>query len=447
MKRPIVTCIVGTLISLGLTACNSGSKSPTGTTVTATAESSIKSTTPIVIPVMPELSSATLALGITAVPAELAKVYTPAKKFNRYAKHVAPNGEAIHILAQDKLSDEQIVRARSVLGHYLKDYPGSTYGADKSAVANKMTENGAILLLLNGSDNGENPAGEINGQPLYLEEIQVEGDKWYWDQDYNHRDATFEEILHLVHDYGIGVDQNESFKGALASYQTEIRNAQISALSNKTWGEDSKSITQLTAENSLSQEYLASVIDAYYGLWGAWQSSAGDLSAGELIVDDETLTLNWVTTRSMWGIYGPKVRAEIATEDKPAAELMNNKFFHPYLTYNARISADFLGESFSLKLNSAFSYTNHSQYLKDITLTGTKNTNVVVNQLDNHITGNSGNNAVILSGLSSEYTVEKQTNGSIVVTDQVDNRDGTNTLNDIERLKFASSELLLNTLD
>ena len=119
----------------------------------------------------------------------------------------------------------------------------------------------------------------------------------------------------------------------------------------------------------------------------------------------------------MWGGYGPKIRAE-----------------------------EFAGESFSLRFNSDFSYTNHSQYLKDITLTGTKAINVVVNQLDNNITGNSGDNTVILAGLSSEYTVEKRTDGTILVTDLVDNRDGTNTLSKIEILQFKSSKLTLSTL-
>ncbi len=64
---------------------------------------------------------------------------------------MVPNGKAIHIIAQDKLSDNQIVRARSVLEHFLTPYPGSEYGgADKTAVANMMTENNATLLLLNG---------------------------------------------------------------------------------------------------------------------------------------------------------------------------------------------------------------------------------------------------------------------------------------------------------
>ena len=32
--------------------------------------------------------------------------------------------------------------------------------------------------------------------------------------------------------------------------------------------ENASWVAELTQENSLSQEYLAAVIDAYYGLWG-----------------------------------------------------------------------------------------------------------------------------------------------------------------------------------
>ena len=44
----------------------------------------------------------------------------------------------------------------------------------------------------------------IDGQELYWAELPVEGDEWYMKNDWEHRDAAFEEILHLVHDTGIG---------------------------------------------------------------------------------------------------------------------------------------------------------------------------------------------------------------------------------------------------
>ena len=360
-------------------------------------------------------------LGIeNIIPSNLGKEYSA--NFNRYTKVVTPNGGKIHIVAQSNLTDEQIVRARSTLEHFLKNYPGSKYGNNKSELANKMAENGAILTLLNGQDDGNNPV-EVNGQALFENEIQVEGHPWYINQDYNnHRDATYEEILHLVHDYGIGIDGHNSFPGAMPKYQSEIRQAQKNALSTNLWGIGAdKWINELTDENSLTQEYLAALIDSYYGLWGGWTDS---------------------NTHGMWGIYVAKTRNEIFLEDPVGGEIMNNKFFHPYLTYNARIDSGFNG-IFSLKFDSLKPYTNHSQYLKDITLLGNNDTSVYINQLDNNITGNKGTNTVIFNGNSSEYIIDI-TDIEISVTDKVSNRDGVNILKEIEKIKFTDQTIELN---
>ena len=360
-------------------------------------------------------------LGIeNIIPSNLGKEYSA--NFNRYTKVVTPNGGKIHIVAQSNLTDEQIVRARSTLEHFLKNYPGSKYGNNKSELANKMAENGAILTLLNGQDDGNNPV-ELNGQALFENEIQVEGHPWYINQDYNnHRDATYEEILHLVHDYGIGIDGHNSFPGAMPKYQSEIRQAQKNALSTNLWGIGAdRWINELTDENSLTQEYLAALIDSYYGLWGGWTDS---------------------NTHGMWGIYVAKTRNEIFLEDPVGGEIMNNKFFHPYLTYNARIDSSFNG-IFSLKFDSLKPYTNHSQYLKDITLLGNNDTSVYINQLDNNITGNKGTNTVIFNGNSSEYIIDI-TDIEISVSDKVSDRDGINILKEIEKIKFTDQTIELN---
>ncbi len=362
-------------------------------------------------------------LGIsTTIPSGLGSVYN-SKNFNRYTRVVTPNGGSIHIVAQNKLTDEQIVRCRSILEFYLTDYKGSVYGSDKSAVANKMAENKAILCLLNGADDGKNPMGEkVTGQPLYQNEIQVEGGKWYMNQNYEHRDASYEEILHFVHDNGIGVDGANTMSGALSAYQKEIRAAQKNGLAKKIWGrgaENASWIKELAKENSLTQEYLASVVDSYYGLWGSWTGGQG----------------------GMWDIYIAKTRDEIKTKDPMGYALMNNKFFPPYLTYNAQISASLNG-NFSLKFDSSKSYTHHSRYLKDVTLLGKNNNSVTVNELDNNITGNSGTNTVIFSGNFSEYTI-KTDNGVTTVTDNTDKRDGKNTLSKIEKLQFTDKTVSL----
>ncbi|OJJ20016.1 hypothetical protein BKI52_16205 [marine bacterium AO1-C] len=360
------------------------------------------------------------SLGIEKVPVSANKRYR--KYFDHYTKVLAPNGKPIKIFAQDQITNEQIIRVRNVLKHYLTDLPGSQYGADKSAIANKMAENKAVLLLLNGRDDGKNPAANLRGQPLFEEEIQVEGHPWYVNQEYRgHRDATYEEILHLVHDTGIGVDGRNSMSGAAPDFQKEIRAAQKNALQNKLWGMGTRAqpwIQELSQENSLSQEYLAALIDAYYGLWGAWKQDQ---------------------LHSMWGIYVAKDRKAIAKKDALGQNILNNKFFHPYLTYNARIDAGFQG-TFSLKFDAAIPYTHHSQYLKDITLLGKNNTKVRVNELDNDITGNAGINTVIFSGISKDYVI-KNVNGITKIIDKVLDRDGVNTLKKVEKIKFKNKEI------
>ena len=351
-------------------------------------------------------------LNIETVPTSFSATHT--QNFDRYTKVLAPNGKPIHIFAQVNITNEQIVRARSVLEHFLKDLPNSAHGADKSAIANKMTDNNATLLLLNGSD-GEFTPPSIDGQHLYEKEMQVEGHSWYINQDYaEHRDATYEEILHLVHDMGIGVDGANSSPSAAPNFQAMIRSAQQNALSNSLWGIGASSwISELTKENSLSQEYLAAVIDVYYGLWGAWTESS---------------------THGMSGLYVAKVRTDIATEDPTGQGLLDNQFFHPYITYNARIDKDFSG-TFSLKLDPSLPYTHHARYLKDITLLGDKPTNVIVNTWDNDITGNTGINTIIFTGNAADYTINTD-NNITTIQDNTLNRDGLNTVRQVEKLQF-----------
>lgn len=386
-------------LNISFASCNSDDSSTSTTT------------TPITTP------TTNNDLGIsTTIPSSLGSSFT--SNFVKYTSVTTPNGGKIHIVAQNLITDEQIVRCRGILEHYLKNYPGSTYGANKDAIANKMAENNAILTLLNGQDDGNNPV-EVDGQPLYQNEIQVEGHSWYTNQNYNHRDAAYEEILHLVHDTGIGVDGANAQPGAAPAFQTEIRAAQTNALTNNLWGIGASDwITELTNENSLSQEYLAAVIDVYYGLWGAWSESS---------------------THGMSGLYVAKTRAEITTEDPTGQGLLNNTFFHPYITYNARIDANFTG-TFSLKFDTAIPYTNHSRYLKDITLLGTNNTNVRVNELNNDITGNEGTNTIVFTGNHNEYTINT-TAGITTITDNTSNRDGVNVVKDVEKLQFVDQTI------
>lgn len=376
------------------------------------------------------------ANGVIAMPANAPDVIKNSG-FVKYSKIQAPNGKAIHFIAQDSISEAQIVRARNILLFYLTNYAGSQYGSDKTAVINAMGTNESILMLLNGSDLGNGSAPELPAQTLYANELPVEGSAWYINNNYEHRDAGWEEILHLFHDNGIGVDEangTPSAKGALPAYQTEIRAGQVNGLANSLWGINvAPWIAELTAENSLSQEYLASVIDSYYGLWGPWTES---------------------TTHGMWGLYISKTRAEIETED-PMGWAIIPKFFSPFIHINMDVDPSF-SAVFLMHYNASYPYTHKSQYLQHCTLTGSLHASISGNDewnrligdaSDNGLTGGKGNdyldgggNAFFgdtakFSGNHADYTIAP--NGStVIVTDNTPGRDGIDTLVNIELLVF-----------
>ena len=136
------------------------------------------------------------------------------------------------------------------------------------------------------------------------------------------------------------------------------------------------------------------------------------------------------------------------------------KFFHPYLTFNAQLPTDFKG-TFSLSLDKSQAYTYKSQYLIDVTLRGSNNANLRGNRLDNNLTGNSGNNIIhgaggddeidggggddvaVFTGLSDEYEITKQEDATIVSDVQSD-RDGIDRLSNIEFIHFSDKKIEIN---
>lgn len=367
--------------------------------------------------------------------------------FVKYTKIQCPNGEAIHFAAQNELSDAQIVRARTILEFYLTDFANSQYGNDKSSVMNTMGANDALLLLMNGAD-GDGPEPSVWGQPLFNDELPVEGDTWYMTNDYEHRDAAFEEILHLMHDMGIGVDGPNSINNpALPAYQVEIRAAQENAELNNfaIWpiGADGSGpepfvqewYNELSQENSLSQEYLASVIDSYYGLWGAWNEG---VNAG------------------MWGLYIAQTRDEIATDD-PMGLAVVEKYFSPYIDIDMIIDPS-MNEVFSMNFNAAQPYTHKSQYLQHCYLSGSNNSGLLGNDLYNRLKGNEGDNSLeggkgndrldgqggentaIFTGDYDEYIITNNIDHAIIL-DQISDRDGVDTLWNIHSLQFIDQTI------
>ncbi|MDG2104792.1 MAG: hypothetical protein P8J91_13665 [Pirellulaceae bacterium] len=343
------------------------------------------------------------------------------QSFDRYVQVIAPSGKPINIFAQKEISDAQIRHVRDVMVHFLSDFPGSEYGSHKGNIADRMAENHAMIMILKGTD-GQYREPRIPAQPLFDTETIVEGTPAYMTNDFErHRDATLEEVLHCVHDNGIGVDVRNAPQGVLPEFQKEIRKATTHAMRAEIWPTASAPedvadwIEELRDEGSLTQEYLASVIDSYYGLWGPFDEDVG-----------------------MWGIYVAKTRTDIEAKDPQGYRLMG-KFFQPFLSYTAIIDPSMVG-TFKMYYDSDSPYTHKSQYLLNAELSGGANANLTGNAQDNRLAGNAGDNVidggegsdtVIFPGPESRYQVTKDAKGNLRVVG-----DGTDTLVRVENIEF-----------
>ena len=349
--------------------------------------------------------------GIVALPARVHSVFR--SSFDRYTKVVAPNGGAIHFLLQSQVTNEMGVRAREILRFYITDAPGTEFGSDKTAVANSMANLDATLVYFNSESAAERAIegrlGKVDlfFQDLYASESVVEGSRDYVNNTL--RDATLEEVFHLVHGAGI-----QPTLPAFHSRITAATNAAIAA------GIYDPPPTRELPRADRPFEYIISIIDVYYGMWA--HDRNGDSFGGE---------------------YRYNTRAEIEAGD-PAGVAAMLAFLPPQLEASLTISGSWNSE-FTLVRNPAVPYTHKSQYLTNVRLGGTRNASLTGNSLDNTLAGNSGDNridggggtdSVLFSGRSSEYAVTTRA-GVVEVSDTIRGRDGTDRLRAVERLVFT----------
>lgn len=344
--------------------------------------------------------------------------------FTKYTKITAENGRPIHLFAQSGVDDEKLMRAREILRMYLSPVSNSEYGSSKFFVANSMADRNAALFFFDTQDSYEACSSKLqfvpfNWQDLYATESILPGSSSYI---YNEpRDATFEEILHMVQDYGI--------TPMMPLYQKEISVAAEKAVRSNVYNPPSD-----LPQADYDQEYFASVWDVYRDAW------------------------RYTSAPAQYGEYLYNTRESLKQKDPHGYGLITS-FLPEYLTYNAKLDASFDG-LFHLDLKTGLSYTFKSQYLLNVSLTGNLNSGLRGNDKDNVLTGNSGNNLIIggggddtLDGLSgkdtavfigmySEYVVS--TNNKITtIKDLVKNRDGCDSLKNMEVLKFSDQTITL----
>ncbi len=377
--------------------------------------------------VLDNIDTSTSPLGVVPLPEELGKTLNGL--FSKYTKHMAPNGKPIHIFAQSGVSDLQVVRAREILKYHLTDAPGTEYGHDKTALANRMADVRATLIYTDTEIKSfaMRPIlrdSKLRLQDLYATESPVEGSYEYIHNEARPgerftRDASYEEIMHLVHAKGL--------EDVLPEYHQEIVEAEQAAIKAGIY----------KYGRPAPHEYIITGFDIYFGLWD--HNPQGD-------------------GKSFGGEYPYHTKEEMKAGD-PALYNLVEKFWPKYLTYKAYIDPTFEGTFLTVRDENT-PYTFKSQYLVNIILTGSKNTNILGNDQDNQLTGNDGNNMITggkgndfikggqgedtaqFSGNYSEYKITRS-DDKIIVTDTVSDRDGTDELADIEVLQFKDQEVTL----
>jgi hypothetical protein len=386
---------------------------------------------------LPEIDISASPSGIVELPENVPSVFKDV--FTKYTKIIAPNGKPIHILAQAGWTDDQIKKARNVLQFILTDYPGSEYGSDKSMIANAMADRKATMVFFNTEpDLHEAMRGPLGrGADLSMQDLRGNENPAEGSEDYlNHitRDASFEEIWHLVHDYGI--------KATQPAMLAEMREANDSAAEKgwRAWPDDEP--------QEHPNEYVGVLIDNYYDLWTVRPKKyeGRDISSEDV-----------PEGQSHFGRYFAGSRERMKELD-PAGYALIQKFFPPYLTYTPELPEYFEG-TFSLTFDESKPYSYKSQHLVNVTLTGSNDSSLIGNDFDNTLTGNAGNNVfegrggndtldggigtdtAVFSGIYAEYKITR--GGTFIVEDNQQQRDGSDTLRNIEILRFSDKEIKL----
>lgn len=363
--------------------------------------------------------------GVVPLPKELGKTLNGL--FSKYTKHLAPNGKPIHIFAQAGVSDLQVVRAREILKFHLTDAPGTQYGRDKAALANRMADVRATLTYTDTEINSFAMRPILRGsklrlQDLYATESPVEGSYEYLHNQarpgsHFSRDASYEEIMHLVHAKGL--------EDVLPAYHQEIVRAEEAAVAAGIY----------KYGKPAPHEYIITGFDIYFGLWEHNPQPDG---------------------KSFGNEYPFHSKADLRAGDPALYELVE-KFWPKHLTYDAYIDPSFEG-TFSTVLDPEQPYTFKSQYLVNIILTGGNGSGILGNDLDNRLTGNDGNNVLIggrggdlidggagedmagFSGRSEEYRIVRE-GPKVIVTDTAEGRDGRDELTNVEILQFQDKRI------
>lgn len=353
--------------------------------------------------------------------------------FSQYTWVTSSNNKPIHIFAVDQVSPLQMAKARAVMTHYLTNVEGLQ---NKNAMSAKLGDNQASLFMFANPEDSEaafeGSLGQTtlaqHGQDLYASEVFVEGSNGYLNRStIDARDATYEEVLHLVQGHGLAPAEK--------ALQERIVTIANQALADKSWNPSQEDVNEWQAETdqngytSLNYEYLAAAVEGFYGIWG--YSDAG-----------------------LDGYLG--TNRTVQQQKDPGGLALIQEVWPSHITTMMPISADFAaGATFSLQYDAGLEYSSQSQYLSHVRLTGSNDSHILGNGQNNILQGNSGDNRIdgaagdqdvaMFAGLKSEYQIYQQ-DGAWHVVDSVANRDGHDVLSNIEVLAFSDQDVDVNDL-
>ncbi len=205
------------------------------------------------------------------------------KIFSKYVYTTAPNGGRIEIFGTSGVSDDQMIYAREIIEQYLTS-DGLIYKQKhKAIIANSLANKRSAMVFWDSEDQYEANISKVSGIGYNVQDLYAT-ESW----DSGRRDASYEEILHLVHNYGISP--------TLFEYQSRIQKANDDAIKSglwKPWGDLPKA--------DFDDEYFAAAMDCYLGLWEGQGATLG-------------------------GAYKPSSRAEMQDQDPVGYKLILDLF-------------------------------------------------------------------------------------------------------------------------
>ncbi len=348
--------------------------------------------------------------------------------FDRYTAVSVPSGARVHLLTQSGVDDSRLRRAREVLRQHLSNVPGSAEGAQKSDVAEAMAARGATLLIFRdpAAANPANPAVaaflagfQQRSWAILSGNIVVEGTPEYQSSS-PVIDGTFGATAALVHRTGFAGARPARFAAARTNMQAAIAAGLYTP-------------PAALAVEDHDDAFVALALDVHSGVFGHDPLGNG--------------------TAASFGTYRFVRRADMAQGD-PATFGWIDAFFAPAHTFAVEVAPGFTG-NFECLLRTNLPYTNRSQYLRNVRLTGSNSAEIFGAREPSTLFGNSGNNnlkgrggddlldggagfdTAVYDGPAAAYNIEVLPGGVVRVTDSDPLRDGSDLLTGFERLQFT----------